>query len=350
MQDSMTAPSYGATVDLTVTVEGAFRALTVGDLHLSDKHSNRHKNYFNSCVAHVNDITDLMVKEKITHLFLTGDIVGRTNADKNMQTREGFLYLLTLFKKWNELTNWNVYSNWGNHDSGANLTDFSMLHSLGYIKTPSYVDFGNTRVHLLNFGETTRPIEFDADRYNVAITHGNLQIANKTTWFRAGEGIEVSTLNNLYGVEFIIGGDIHTPSPHVVETAIKDKTVSLIYPGNGTRPAYDAHIWNQCFGVIITSSESDGTTVALHTFELEKPEDFYNLVVGEDAMLEEEENTESSPAFSIDELSNILAELTNYSLLDNMDYSDKVRKMGGLDDEATELALEYIKEAERELK
>lgn len=320
--------------------------LIIGDLHISDKYSGRHVDYLRDCIEFCKQITDEIVKRNVTHLFLTGDIFGRT-TEKNLQYRETLLLMMQQFKQWNELTNGNVYSARGNHDYNDTLTDFEVFVSMGFIKTADYVDVGAIRFHLIDYGEHNREIDLDENLYNVAIMHTNLQIEGITTWFQGGnDGVELSSLENLYGVELVVAGHIHNPSVRLVTTSIRDKDISLFYPGNGTRPKYDVNIWNMCFGVMF---ETDGVDVNMATieFKLRDGGEIFNKTYDE---VEEDEIITDEPMFDIEQLSEIMQQLNDYNLLGEGDYKSQIIKFGGVDKEAVDLALGYIDKVEGEMK
>lgn len=324
-----------------------YRPLIIGDLHISDKYSGRHVNYLENCIEVIQLITEKMRENKVTHLILTGDIIGL--SEKNLVRRDTLLYFMKVLQKWNDMTNGNVYSIRGNHDFGSKLTDFEVFTSLGLIKSVDNLDIGGIRFHLIDYGEETRQIEVDKDRYNVAIMHNNMQIEGVTTWFRGGkDGVEVSSLNNLYGVELIVAGHIHNPSVRMVMTSIRDKDIHLFYPGCPTRPTYDRDIWEKCFGVLFNTNDEGDVSLGQVVFEL-KPasEIFANTYADiEDEVIEED----TEPTYSLEELSSILAELQNYNIASGEDYKAQIRRVAGIDKEAAELALNYLEKAENKLK
>jgi predicted phosphodiesterase len=323
-----------------------YKALVVGDLHVSDKYSGRHVDYFRDCVEFLQQITDEMENNKVTHLFLTGDLIGRT-TEKNLQSRDSLLYFMKVLQIWNQMTNGHVYSNRGNHDFAKNLTDFEFFVSMGLIKTDDFVDVGAVRFHLIDWGDHTRAVTISEDKYNVAIMHTNLQVEGITTWFRGGnDGVELSTLENLYGIEFVIAGHIHNPSIRVVETSIRDKSVQLFYPGNASRPRYEPNIWEKCFGVLFDTDDKD-VSLGQVEFKLRPQNEIFQSTYDD---LEEEDLVDDAPTFNIEQLSSILDELKNYNILGEADYKTQVIKLGGIDKEAVELALNYIEKVEGEMK
>lgn len=321
-------------------------ALVVGDLHISDKYSGRHVDYFQDCVDFLTDITKQMEQHHVTHLFITGDFVGRT-TEKNLKSRDAFLYFLKVLQVWNNMTDGHVYSNRGNHDISETLTDFDCFESLGFVRVPSHVDMGAIRFHLLNYGEHDRQIEVDDSKYNAVIAHSELHVDGLTSWFfRSKEAVDLATLDNLYGADIVIGGHIHTPSVRMVTTQIRDREVSLFYPGNGTRPKYDQNLWTKCYGVLFST---DGENVSLGQVEFTlKPVDQVFRSTFDD--YPEEQDDSQAPVFNVDQLAEILQQLNNYNLIGDGDYKTQVVKLGGLDKDAVDLALKYIAQVEGEMK
>lgn len=324
-----------------------WRSMIVGDLHISDKYSGRHVDYFRDCTEFLEQVTNKMKEMEVTHLILTGDLVGRT-TEKNLQSRESLLYFMKVLQVWNNITNGNVYTLRGNHDISSKLTDFDLFLSLGLIKMIDSLDVGGIRFHFFNYGEHNRPIQVAQDRYNVAVMHTHLKIEGVTTWFNGGpDGVELSSLENLYGVDFVVAGHIHNPSVRMVETSIRDKTIQLFYPGNGTRPRFELNLWTKCYAVMFETNENFDVMLKLIEFPLRPIDEVFQKTYED---VETEELIDSAPMFDIDQLSNILEELKNYNILGESDYKSQITRLGGLDKEAVELALNYIELVEREMK
>lgn len=318
--------------------------LIVPDLHISDVFTGKHKNYFENCCKCLEDITEVIRTKGITHVYCLGDLVGI--KEKNFRSRDALFYFIKVLQTWNSLTNNNVYSLVGNHDVGSSITDFNFLQSLGYIKVTDQLDIDCLRIHALNYGEEKRAINYDESKYNIALMHNNLQVEGETNWFRAGQGIELSSLENLYGVSVVISGHIHNPSERMVTTSIKDKDVTLFYPGNMTRPTKDPNIWDKSYGVVIVV-ENDN--VALDTFEYQLTP-ASELFVNTFDDIEEDEDDVYKSVINIEELTAVLDELQQYNLCGDGDYRNQIRQLAGIDKEAADMALDYISKVEEELK
>lgn len=320
--------------------------LTVGDLHLSDKYSRRHIDYFRDCQEHMEEITNVIKRQAVTHVILTGDVVGRT-TEKNLENRESLLYFMKVFQVWNELTNGNVYVVRGNHDYGENITDFEMFVSLGYLKTADHIDTVGTRFHLINFGEHERELQLKEDDglYHVAIMHTNLQVEGQTTWYvRGNDGVELSTLTNLKGVSMIIGGHIHNPSPNLVSTEIDGENIDLFYLGCATRPKFDANVWEKSYGVLFQSTEESVEYIRID-YDLRPAHEIFHKTFDDIVELEELEEEERS-RLNVEELNRILDELVTYNIGGDKSYKEQIAKFGNADEEAVSLALKYIEDAE----
>ncbi|MNL91162.1 3',5'-cyclic adenosine monophosphate phosphodiesterase CpdA [compost metagenome] len=325
---------------------GKFRVLIIGDLHLSDVFRGRHVDYLGNCLEVLGMITKTIEQNEITHLILTGDLIGVN--EKNFKYRDTLLALMKILQHWNKLTNNNVYSVRGNHDSAAKLTDFDVCLSLDLIKNVAYFDAGWSRYHLINYGEEGRKLDIDDDKHNVAVVHNNIQVEGETNWFVGGKSeITLSSMDNWYGVDFVVAGHIHNPSVKVVTTSIRDWSVSLFYPGSPTRPIHDKRVWEQCYGLVFISDDiTDDYSVELDqvVYKLKPASELYHEVIDDMVLLDDEQET----TYSIEELSKILAELEEYNLLGMEGYKSQLKRLAGLDSLAAEKAIEYIEMVENE--
>lgn len=321
------------------------RVLIIGDLHISDRYTGKHKNYLENCFEVLDMITESMKERKITHLIILGDWVGIGLREKNLRKRETLLRLMRVVMEWNNITNNNVYSLRGNHDIGHKLTDFDLLLELGLIKNVNQLDVQVARFHMFNYGEETRKIDVDDNMYNIGLFHANLLIEGKTTWYRGGEGIELSTLDNLYGIDFAIAGHIHNPSLRIVSTSIRDRDITLFYPGNLTRPRFEPNLWEKGYGVVFIINDMNAVADMI-TYDL-KPIDEVFETTFDEVELEVEEMKET---FDIEALAQILEELKTFNISGGMDYHSQIRQVAGIDKEAADLALKYLDIVESEFK
>jgi len=319
------------------------KTFIVGDLHFYDIGSKWHKNYLQDCIDFTNVILKKVEELRPTKVIFTGDLVGRTK-EKNVRSRDTLLYLIMFFKKLNDLTNGEVYCVKGNHDFSETFTDFDLLSSLGYIKRTTKVDTQNVRFHLLDYGCIKNDIELETSKVNIAVTHDTILVDGKTTWFYNHEGYELSSLKNLKGVSYVLGGHIHRPSPSVVSTSIDNETIHLFYMGNGTRPTYEKDLWEKCYGVLI----NDDGSVMMDVVEFQLPkvsDSFYEKEIKEVISDNAQDDMQT-----IEKLSETLNMVRKYNLLGGSGYKEKIKQLGGVDEEAVSLALKYVEESEQRLK
>lgn len=321
------------------------KVLIIGDLHISDRFSGKHINYLENCFDCLDMIEKSIVDNNITHLICLGDWIGIGLAEKNLKERSSLLRLIQVLQRWNKLLNGNVYSLRGNHDIGKNMTDYDFFVSIGLLKNVPILDIGSCRFHLFNYGEETRKIEIDDDKYNIGCFHTNLLIEGLTTWYRGGVGVELSTLNNLYGISMAIAGHIHNPSLRMVSTSIADSSISLFYPGCPTRPRLEPNMWDKCYGVVFTITD-DIMNMDLITYDLKPFEEVFKNIEDENSVDDDEETA----PFDVEALNDILNELQFFNLNSGQDYVSQIKRVAGLDKAAADIALKYLEDAEAEFK
>ena len=321
------------------------RVLIIADTHISDRYQGKHKDYLENCFYCLNLITESIKSNKITHIAALGDWIGIGLNEKNLRNRESLLRLINVLKEWNDLTNGNVYTLKGNHDIGNKLTDFEFIESIGLFKNIQELNVGSARFHMFNYGEETRKIDVDENLFNIGLFHTNLLIEGETTWYRGGVGVELSTLENLYGVDVAVAGHIHNPSPRMVSTSIRDRDITLFYPGNLTRPKFEKNLWDKAYGMLFKIDDTN-VVADMITYNL-KPLDEVFVKTFDEA---EEELEEMRETFDVEALAEILAELKTFHISGGMDYHSQISKVAGIDKEAASLALTYLEQVESEFK
>lgn len=319
------------------------KILVIGDMHISDRFSGRHVNYLENCFDCLNMIEQSIKEKGITHLVCLGDWIGIGLAEKNLKERSSLLRLIQVLQRWNNLLNGNVYSLRGNHDIGKNMTDYDFFVSIGLLKHVKQLDIGSCRFHMFDYGEETRQIEVDENGYNIGCFHTNLLIEGVTTWYRGGEGVELSTLTNLRGVDIAIAGHIHNPSLRMVTTSIGDNDINLFYPGCPTRPRFEPNMWDKTYGVIFQTDDVT-TTLDLFEYQLKPFDEVFKDIVEEDNILDDEE----SVPFDLEALNDILNELQYFNINSGQDYVSQIKRVAGLDKVAADIALKYLEDAEAE--
>ena len=319
------------------------KTLIIGDLHITDSYVGSHQDYWSECTEILGKITTIITEEKVTSLILTGDLVGL--REKNLKNRESLMFLMVALKRWNELTGGRVYSVIGNHDIGGRTTDFDLFESLGLVKTTrtlnaNYVDIGNIRFHLIDYGNETAPISLRTDNSNatnIGVTHADIQVSGKTTWwYPSPVRFELSSMSNWRGIELIVAGHIHNPSPNMVGTDIDGVNIDLIYPGCPTRPR-KGDDWGSCWGVLCSSEDMGQANCTIVSIPL--PKDVFVQTIDE-VDTAEIEDTEIS---KIEELAKILSTLSEYRLNSDDDVEGQIKRFSGVDTEAMDLALSYYK-------
>lgn len=322
------------------------RVLVIGDLHISDNYVGYHKDYWGNCVDVCGKITRIIEEKKITHLILTGDIIGM--KEKNLRQRDSLLMVMMLFQKWNSLTNNNVYSVIGNHDMGGKLTDFNMLEALGVIKTTNsithadddiaYIDIEGLRIHLIDYGAEHKNVVI-GNSANAAITHADIQVNGQTTWWYPSDiTYELSTMRNWKGIEMIVAGHIHNPSPRMVSTTIDGTNIDLFYVGNPTRPKR-SDTWGNSWGMIFDIDKNDVNCEVVE-IPLAPVSEIFTSVISE-----YKDDIKDEDIDRVAELAEILSVLSTYKLDSADDIEDQIKRFSGVDTEAMELALKYYDNA-----
>ena len=319
-----------------------------GDLHLSDTHRGRHKNYLLCCFSMMRDILDYVTSEKPDGIIITGDMFGV--REKSIKSRTVLLEICNWFKQLNILTEGNVFVVRGNHDFGEN-NEFDFVHGLGLFKTTEdckYVDMiGESnavaiRYHLVDYGKEKEPIEFcnEESCENIVVFHNNMKVDGQTNWYPDQKGYNLNTMENWKGCSMAIGGHIHNPSPYLIESQIDGNPISLFYLGNGTRPTYEKNIHNKCWIADFRFEDSGDVAFNTVSIALESAENiFYNKEVIED--LTDEEVAEKLRKEDLDE---VLKDLMKYRIADG-DPILMIDKLPHTNPRAVSLAKEYIERA-----
>lgn len=315
-----------------------YRVGIIADLHLDDRNTGRHKNYYANCCDICNQITDMITREGITHLIFLGDLFGNTQHIVKKQSSR--VHFTEHFAKWNMLTNGNVYSVAGNHDRGAYATDFDLLCASGLVKHPKELLLDETCFHFIDYGEDTRAIQVRPDSYNVALMHAHLTIEGQTDYIRIQGGTPLSELVNLAGCGLVVCGHIHNPSGHYMQTRIANQAVSLYYPGNPTRPRKEPDLWDEASMLVIECADDGSICDRAVKFDL-KPIDELFFEVDKNGVEVADDGTQ----VNVEVLGQILQNLQNYQLVVDGGYKEQLERFGAMDVEAKEMALRYIEKA-----
>ena len=214
--------------------------MIVGDIHFSDVFKGKHISYIENCSWVLKQITHKLKETKPTALVLLGDLVGWTET--NIKSREMLSLFIRVLKEWNQIC--PVYSLRGNHDIKG-YPDFNLFAELGLIITSTacggYFDYyaseadtiPQARFHMLDYKSEGRKLDLpnNPKTSNIALVHNNFTVSGATNWYQEHDGIELSMQTNLYGVDLVVAGHIHNPSPNIITTTLGEKQCMLCYPG-----------------------------------------------------------------------------------------------------------------------
>lgn len=318
--------------------------LVFGDLHLSAKYEGSHKDYMANCINVMERILSLVreeAKTKKVSVFLLGDVFGVKERNISPQTR--FLAIvIEFFRQLKQLTEARVFSVRGNHDFGE-FPDFHLFEQLGLIKNPDYVDYKprgshEARFHFINYGDEGREIPLAEDGVsNIGLGHNDYSIEGVTNWYGHDKIIDLRRQSNFVGIDLLISGHIHDPSPQVYDCSINSiADISLFYPGCPTRVAQR---YDDCYYVKFefdgTSTDWDCKLYGLDpASEIFHPKDSDASLVPEDA--EEDERHER--------LEDILEEIRTKKIFSG-DIVGQIDKVPHASDQAKLIAREYLEAA-----
>ena len=313
----------------------------IGDLHLSDRVTGRHKDYYANCMEVLNKITEAIEAEKLTHLFLSGDIFG--THEHTLKTMEARSAIFEKIAKWNTILNGELYSIRGNHDSAAKTTDFDLLVATHLLKTTpetgyGYVDIGGYRVHMIDYGNDNAKVELDTEKCNLALMHSYLRIPGKVDLMNIKQAVNLDALVNLKGIDLVIGGHYHTPSSGYMTTQIEGTDISLMYIGCPTRPSA-ADTWTETYMLVATSVD-DG----LGKYTLSEQTAKFKLCPIESLLKPVKEKSEDvQESMSRTEMvASVLNELESYNIMGTGAYRNRLESMRATNPEAVDLCLKYI--------
>lgn len=335
----------------------ANKGLIFGDLHISDRFTGRHKNYLANCFNVMGEILGIVKKEKPDYVAFLGDIVGL--REKVIQRREILLHVCNFFRELNSLTNNNVYSVRGNHDMG-DFSEFDFLAGMGLIKTTASLD-GNfldvfpkgveqihpeVRLHFVDYGQERKDLDIlkDGATSNIVLGHNNFTVAGLTNWYQQHDGIELGSLGNFAGVDLVVAGHIHNPSPYEIETPMpyNSGNCMLVYLGCPTRPSFDQGkyetVW---YGKLEYSPESEITDWSLETFELAPKEEVFFT---EDEYVEEKTEEQINEELRTKNLKDVLDDIL-HSRMTSGDLFNQINIIPYASDRAKALASEYLRRA-----
>lgn len=322
--------------------------VSVGDLHISDVFKGRHKDYLVNCMTVLNKLDSRLEELSPTVVVFHGDLIGQ--SETNIKNREVFSWVCRLFKKWSE--KYILISVRGNHDMKG-YPDFQFLVDLGYIKTvPSgtgYFDWYKSegdeipevRFHVVNYGMETEEIFIheNGEVSNVVFGHNDYTIKGVDPYYYSKGGVELNSRHNFIGVDVVLSGHIHCPSPdYMIATMPNNAPCSLFYVGCPTRPIKDGLKYNSVWLPTFVYDEGTGCSdIVMNSLELE---DWDCLFYKDEEFITEDTNSQEE-AERVAKLDDLVEELMGYRILSG-DIVDQVRKIPYASEESKELAEKYL--------
>lgn len=304
------------------------KVLVFGDMHLSDTHRGRYKDYVGVCKAAMNTVEGIVKKEKPDAVCFAGDMIGVGNA--NIRSHEFLGEVLSFFKKLGKSA--DVWGLKGNHDI-SEYSDFDLMRDLNIIKTTAdcdYIDIDgdfSKRLHLTDYGSEKRDYSLKEGSENIVIAHNYFMIQG-LSWNLYGKGYDTAGMTNLQGITSILSGHIHLPSTSVDKTTLVcGGDVKLAYLGCMTRPSGEDtdFVW---YGVVTGLSEG----ICLEPIQLGRVSD----LLEDKPTVDELENKGRR-----EDLRESLECILN-ARYEGADLHDKIKAFANADDRVKALALKYL--------
>ncbi len=325
--------------------------LIFGDLHFSDTFTGKHTNYLENCFWVLGKMNEMVEKYKPSAVVLLGDIVGW--RDTNIRNREVLSVLCKTLRSWQQYG--RVFALRGNHDLGG-YPEFNFLSDLGLIESAQelggYFDYygyegepvPEVRFNMVDYGNEYNHIEVaGGGASNVVLGHNNYTIEGVTNWYQEHAGIELNRLQNFDGVDMVISGHIHTPSPDIVQTDMPDgKSCQLFYPGCPTRPVKDRNMYDKCWAVLIYYDPNKGSTdVSMLDFNLRPASEIF---FADDDFVDEQDEEQLQEQIRMDALKDVLSDLLKYRM-NQGDLLSQIDNIPNASQEAKDVAKKYLQEA-----
>lgn len=316
--------------------------MIVGDLHFSDVYSGRHKDYLTECFWILRQLTDRIEQRKPKALVLLGDIVGW--QETNIKSRQVLSMFCKILRNWNTVC--PVFAVRGNHDMRG-YPDFNLFEEFGLLITASacggYFDYygdksqdiPEVRFHLVDYGKEEEALALCEDTSNIVLAHNNFVINGVTTWFAEANAIELGMHQNFCGVDMVIAGHIHNPSPEMFSVTMPNgELCTLFYPGCPMRVQYMDNIWESCWTVHVRYNGKE-TDIDTEVFDLQpSTEVFY----------EKEDYIEEDTAEDIERkaaLKDVLDDLLKYRISQGSPI-DQIQKIPNASQAAKDMACSYL--------
>lgn len=320
--------------------------MIVGDLHFSDVFTGKHIAYLENCFWCLGQITKKLEEKKPCALVLAGDIIGWTET--NIRDRQVFAMFCKILRDWNRIC--PVYAVRGNHDMKG-YPDFQFLAEFGLIITSAacdgYFDYYATeesevpevRFHLVDYKDEGKILNLRTDGCsNIVLGHNNFTINGVTTWYNDHDGIELGMMQNFSGVDMVISGHIHNPSPEIYAAQMPNgDSCMLFYVGCPTRPIREQNMYDSCWYVFIEYNGED-TDINTEEFKL-KPanEIFYK----KEDFVDEKTEDEIAEELRQEALKDVLGDLLKYRMASG-DPISQVERIPNATEEAKKIAVDYL--------
>lgn len=322
--------------------------MLVGDLHFSDVYTGKHKSYLENCFWCLSRITEKLNEKKPAALVLLGDLIGWTET--NIKDRQVFSMFCRVLREWNQVC--PVYAVRGNHDMRG-YPDFQFLAEFGLIITSAacgghfdyYASSEQTtpevRFHMVDYKDEDRSLNLETTgASNIVLGHNNYTINGLTTWYNEHDGIELGMLRNYSGVDMVISGHIHNPSPEIYACQMPNgESCMLFYPGCPCRPIKDNNLYDSCWFVYVEYSETEHQTdINTEEFELRPAEEiFYSL----DEFVTEKTSEELENEVRREALKDVLGDLLKYRMNTGSPI-EQVERIPNASPEAKRIAIDYL--------
>ena len=320
--------------------------MVVGDLHFSDVFTGKHIAYLENCFWVLGKITKKLEEKKPSALVLAGDIIGWTET--NIRDRQVFAMFCKILRDWNRIC--PVYAVRGNHDMKG-YPDFQFLAEFGLIITSAacdgYFDYFATedseipevRFHLVDYKDEGKILNLRTDGCsNIVLGHNNFTINGITTWYNDHDGIELGMMQNFSGVDMVISGHIHNPSPEIYAAQMPNgDSCMLFYVGCPTRPIREQNMYESCWYVFIEYNGED-TDINTEEFKL-KPADeiFYKM----EDFIDEKTEDEIAEELRQEALKDVLGDLLKYRMNTGSPI-EQVERIPNATAEAKAIAIDYL--------
>lgn len=321
--------------------------MILGDLHFSDVFTGKHVNYLAECMWVLNKITEKIEERRPCAVVLGGDLIGW--SETNIKNREVLSWFCKILRQWNAVC--PVYSVRGNHDMKG-FPDFQFIADFGLILTSSacggYFDYygyesqevPEVRFHLVDYKDEDRKLDLLEGTSNIVLAHNNFTINGVTTWYAEHDGIELGLHQAFCGVDMVISGHIHNPSPDIYAAQMPNGgSCMLFYTGCPTRIIRDHNPYESCWYVFISyDKESGQTDINPEPFELQPLSEIY---YSDDSFINEKSEEELQSEIRKAALKDVLGDIMKYRM-NTGDPLEQVMRIPNATDAAKEMACSYL--------